>query len=197
LALTHGAKGLQYFVHIFSPTFIEAGLLQDATMYNAVKAINLQVKSLATILNSPTVANGASVTAGFRVDKMVKRSGADTYVFAVTPSSTGGNASFTVPGMTSGTVTVIDEGRTLTLSGGSFSDSFVGYGVHLYKISAGSPPSAKPGDVNGDSQVDVFDLSILLSHFGQTGQSRSTGDLNGDGSVSVIDLSVLLSNFGK
>jgi hypothetical protein len=58
------------------------------------------------------------------------------------------------------------------------------------------PPPSKPGDVNGDGSVSVIDLSILLSHFGQSGQSRSTGDLNGDGMVSVIDLSILLSNFG-
>jgi len=29
---------------------------------------------------------------------------------------------------------VIDEGRSLTLSGGAFSDAFGGYDVHLYRI---------------------------------------------------------------
>ncbi len=55
---------------------------------------------------------------------------------------------------------------------------------------------AKPGDVNSDGSVDVFDLSILASHFGQSGQTLSTGDLNGDGTVNVFDLSILATNWG-
>jgi hypothetical protein len=43
-------------------------------------------------------------------------------------------ATFSPAGVTGQTVTVLGENRTLTLSGGSFSDNFGGYDVHLYKI---------------------------------------------------------------
>ncbi len=51
-----------------------------------------------------------------------------------------------------------------------------------------------PGDLNSDNNVDVTDLSILLSVFG-TADTR--GDVNGNGSVDIQDLSALLSNFGN
>ncbi len=54
---------------------------------------------------------------------------------------------------------------------------------------------AKTGDLNNDGQVNIFDLSILLSNYGQTG-TASQGDLNGDGTIGVFDLSILLSNYG-
>lgn len=54
-----------------------------------------------------------------------------------------------------------------------------------------------PGDVNGDADVDLGDLSQLLAHFGTTGgASRADGDLNGDQDVDLDDLTELLSHFG-
>jgi hypothetical protein len=63
-------------------------------------------------------------------------------------------------------------------------------------ITASGGGASVPGDLNSDSHVTVIDLSILLSHYGQSGQTLSTGDCNGDGSVSVTDLSILLSHYG-
>lgn len=54
--------------------------------------------------------------------------------------------------------------------------------------------TGKIGDLNNDNQVNVFDLSILLSNFNTT---NSVADINHDGNVNVFDLSILLSNFGK
>jgi hypothetical protein len=34
----------------------------------------------------------------------------------------------------SGTATVIDEGRTIPISGGTFSDTFAANAVHLYQV---------------------------------------------------------------
>jgi hypothetical protein len=57
------------------------------------------------------------------------------------------------------------------------------------------PPSTpKPGDLNGDNKVDIFDLSTLLSHYGS---SDAVSDINNDGTVNIFDLSILLSNYGK
>jgi hypothetical protein len=54
----------------------------------------------------------------------------------------------------------------------------------------------KPGDVNGDSKVDLQDLSILLTHYGQ-GATQTQGDLSGDNQVTLLDLSILLSHYGS
>jgi probable HAF family extracellular repeat protein len=53
-----------------------------------------------------------------------------------------------------------------------------------------------PGDANLDGRVDVNDLTIVLSHFGQSGLTWAQGDFIGDGKVDVNDLTILLSNFG-
>lgn len=54
------------------------------------------------------------------------------------------------------------------------------------------------GDLNGDLQVNLTDLSILLAHFGVgSGATLADGDLNGDGAVNLTDLSILLSRFGS
>ncbi|MFN0136658.1 MAG: hypothetical protein ACKVS9_11150, partial [Phycisphaerae bacterium] len=53
------------------------------------------------------------------------------------------------------------------------------------------------GDVDGDRDVDLSDLSILLANFGvQVNASRQMGDLDGDGDVDLSDLSALLGRFG-
>ncbi len=60
-----------------------------------------------------------------------------------------------------------------------------------------APGAAINGDLNGDCVVDLDDLSIMLTNFGQTsGMSYEDGDLDGDGDVDLDDLSGLLVNFG-
>jgi hypothetical protein len=55
------------------------------------------------------------------------------------------------------------------------------------------------GDANRDGTVDVNDLTIVLSHFGQTGCAWSQGCMDGDptGTVDVNDLTIVLTNFGN
>ncbi|MBI1927331.1 hypothetical protein HYR99_24210 [Candidatus Poribacteria bacterium] len=53
-----------------------------------------------------------------------------------------------------------------------------------------------PWDVNKDGVVNVLDLVIVASQFGQSGDSL-TGDANGDGVVNVLDLVTVASHFGE
>lgn len=54
-----------------------------------------------------------------------------------------------------------------------------------------------PADLDGDDDVDLADLTQLLSHFGLiVGATHADGDLDGDGDVDIGDLSLLLSLFG-
>jgi hypothetical protein len=55
-----------------------------------------------------------------------------------------------------------------------------------------SPPTAPPGDLNGDSRVDGADIGVLLSAWGQAG---GPADLDGDGIVGGADLTVVLANW--
>jgi len=50
-----------------------------------------------------------------------------------------------------------------------------------------------PGDVNGDGTVDLNDLNLVLTNFGQ---QTSEGDADGNGIVDLDDLNIVLSNFG-
>jgi hypothetical protein len=63
---------------------------------------------------------------------------------------------------------------------------------------------AVTGDLNGDTDVDDDDLSLLLSHWGQKADADTgtvtdrvffDADINGDGTVEDDDLSLLLANW--
>jgi len=50
------------------------------------------------------------------------------------------------------------------------------------------------GDLNGDGVVDLADLALMLSNYGQSsGQTYEDGDLDGDGDVDLSDLALMLS----
>ncbi len=49
------------------------------------------------------------------------------------------------------------------------------------------------GDANGSGTVDLDDLNIVLTNFGQ---QTSNGDVNGSGTVDLDDLNIVLTNFG-
>lgn len=61
----------------------------------------------------------------------------------------------------------------------------------------GSGGGQKAGDVNGDTVINVLDLSVIASNWQRTGATWAQGDLNADGTVNVLDLSILASNWGK
>lgn len=52
-----------------------------------------------------------------------------------------------------------------------------------------------PGDLNGDGNVDITDLALLLSDYACFG--ACAGDVNGDGATDISDLATLLANYGK
>ena len=137
MALIHGARGYGFFCHVFSPSFVEAGLLADPAMRAAVATLNQQVLSLAPALNTQSIANAATVSssdAGVPVDLMVKRSGGSLYLFAVSMRAGSTQATFTVQRAPGSQVEVLGESRSLSLAGGQFTDTFTDYEVHLYRL---------------------------------------------------------------
>ena len=65
--------------------------------------------------------------------------------------------------------------------------------LSLWLFAFSTPLFALDGDVNHDGKVDLTDLSLVRTHFGQT---TSEGDANGDGKVDLTDLNLVRSNFG-
>lgn len=139
MSIIHGSMGIGYFVHVFSPSFIEAGLLSDGEMSSAVEAINTRITSLAPVLNTRSVANGVAVSStneSVPVDVMLKRYNGETYLFAVSMRPGATTAAFTFRGFPDRAMAeVLGENRTKIISNGIMRDSFSNYTVHLYRIS--------------------------------------------------------------
>lgn len=52
------------------------------------------------------------------------------------------------------------------------------------------------GDLDDNNQVDIADLTLAVSNYGQTG-SDLAADLNADGAVNIFDLQLIAANFGQ
>ena len=54
-----------------------------------------------------------------------------------------------------------------------------------------------PGDLDGDCDVDLTDLAVLLANFGESGGAAyADGDVDLDGDIDLTDLAILLAGFG-
>jgi len=74
--------------------------------------------------------------------------------------------------------------------GGTFKYLTVNYSCNGGMQSGGGGNSS---DLNGDGEVNVTDLLMLLAAYGQ----NASGDTNGDGQTNVADLLKLLADFGQ
>ena len=54
-------------------------------------------------------------------------------------------------------------------------------------------------DINADGIVNILDLTLIASHFGETPTADQTPnpDVNGDGTVNILDLTLVAGNFGR
>ncbi|GMU80447.1 MAG: hypothetical protein AMXMBFR47_03180 [Planctomycetota bacterium] len=52
-------------------------------------------------------------------------------------------------------------------------------------------------DLDGDRDVDLLDLAIMLAHYGETDSSAADGDIDGDGDVDIQDLAFLMTAYGE
>jgi hypothetical protein len=138
MSLIHGSRGIIYFVHQFKPAEREAALLDDPEMLAAVTAINAQIRTLAPVLNSPSVADAVTVQAS-KVDvpiaHMVKRHNGITYLFVAAMRNESTRATFKIEIPSKAHIAqVLEESRTIPIHNGEFADDFQPYGVHLYQL---------------------------------------------------------------
>ena len=57
----------------------------------------------------------------------------------------------------------------------------------------------RASDVNADRMINILDLTLIASHFGEIPPADQTAnpDVNGDGQVNILDLVLVESHFGK
>jgi hypothetical protein len=125
---------------------------------------------------------------------------AGTYWLAYTPSSSSlqfkldGSGTFKTTNFTYGALPATHPNPSAANQTGQWS---------FYASLTSGGTTAKTGDINNDNSVNITDLSLLLSSFGQTTTQCVTNsafkcDLSspGDGTVNIFDLSILLSHYG-
>ena len=138
MSIIHGSRGLVWFVHEFRPVLHEAGLFEDPEMLATVAALNRQIQSLASVINSPPLSNAATVksdSAAVPVALTVRQHGGATYLFAVSMRGEQTKASFQVAGrLADAAAEVIGEHRSIPVRRGVFADQFNPWDVHLYRI---------------------------------------------------------------
>lgn len=134
MSLVHGSRGIVYFVHEFAPTFREDGIFRHLDVVQEVTKVNQLISALAPILNSPNVSGRLTVSSQVPIATMVKEYEGSVYVFAVAMRAESTSALFTISQVRDGHAEVLDEQRNVTISEGSFNNSFAGYSVHLYRI---------------------------------------------------------------
>jgi hypothetical protein len=136
-SIVAGARGIQYFQHNFSSQGTTSRALIDpryTALRDQIAATNARVASLAPVINAP-YADGLTTVAAGQVDVMSKGYDGAFYIFVTSRQKAGQTATFDVAGLGNGTVEVLDEGRTITATGGRFSDEFASQNaVHIYRF---------------------------------------------------------------
>ena len=136
-----GARGVLYFGFNFSSTpVVQHHILRDSTNFGAtitgVTALNAQIAGLAEILNSPFVTN--RFIDGSNVRSMVKMYNDKLYVFSASTKDRGASsysATFQIEDIGSSTANVLGESRTVSVTSGSWTDTFANENaVHVYEI---------------------------------------------------------------
>jgi hypothetical protein len=135
-----GARGIIYFQHSFGGSCVGDHHTIRSNCEGTrpiVVSVDAQIRSLAAVLNSPTLTSG--FTASSSVKAMAKWNGQNLHVFAGSSANASSTATFSIPCVGNATATVLGENRTVAVSNGAFADQFAdGNAVHIYRIDGGS-----------------------------------------------------------
>ena len=82
----------------------------------------------------------------------------------------------------------VQQGQTYRLRVGGWNEYQFGSGLISISID-----EAQEGDLDGDGDVDIADILLLIAGWG--GDGSGGADLDGDGDVDVADMLILLANW--
>jgi len=134
MAIIHGAGGIVYFVHEFSPKTREDAIFRRPDIVREVAKENRLIRSLARVLNSQSLDAKFTVQSSIPIATMAKRLQKSLYIFAVAMTNSASPTRFTLRGLNGTKALVVGENRSLPIIAGSFEDQFAGYDVHIYEI---------------------------------------------------------------
>jgi hypothetical protein len=135
-AIIGGARGIQYFdqySNIAETGYNGAGHYASGAMYKSIRTTNAQITALAPVINAPFAEKYVSASGSMSV--MAKYYNGHFYVFAIPHASGSQTVTFTLAGAPTGTLSVLNEDRSVSVSGGKFTDSFANEDVvHVYEL---------------------------------------------------------------
>ena len=134
-AITHGIKGIMYFLHLRRPTLPLAHTYVNMPFtpefWNTMKSIGRELKTLYPVLSVENY-HRLEVNSG-HVSYLMKHVDNQTWLIAVNEQ----NEPFQVTFKFAQLITKLDvifEDRRVIFDSNSFTDKFVGYGVHIYRL---------------------------------------------------------------
>ena len=130
-SIIHGASGIAYFQHNNNGICGNYSLMTCASARAAVAKVNGQIQQMAPVINTQSYV----WTFGTGLETSLKVYQGNAYVFAMTDGGTG-SRTFRLPaGVEGTTVEVVGESRSLTVTNGTFTDSFATESTHhTYRI---------------------------------------------------------------
>ena len=148
-----GARGIIYFQHSFSGACRHHHVLGRRrvlwAVIDMVRSVNAQIKSLAPVLNAPTVTEATDVhrprdgEVGRRALLRVRRLAQQRRE----------HRDWSLPCVGNATAVRLGESGSVPVNGGSFDDQFAdGNAVHIYRIDGGSDCGLPPGAGGGRSR---------------------------------------------
>ena len=138
-AIVHGARGILYWGVSYTP--------QPSQFWSDLNSVVTELSELHDVLATPPLdltvdiryhELGHSVDAG--VALLAKAFEDETYLFTANDDKNPVKVTFTLPQKYDGTADVVAENRRVTVSAGSFTDSYKPFDVHLYRFRTAASP---------------------------------------------------------
>jgi hypothetical protein len=86
--------------------------------------------------------------------------------------------------------------NTLGYADGSYNIKFSTTDSGGNTSSATVPVYISNGDLNGDGVINLSDLAVMASHWGQTDSNYADGNITGQSTINLSDLAVMAANWG-
>jgi hypothetical protein len=139
-SIIHGARGIVYFNHSFGGKCPTDNVIRNScfkAVQEEITKTNSTIKKMAPVLNAPFA--GGVAKAGAGADVSVKWYDGHFYLIAGANRVGSRDVTFTMPCVGDATITVLDEDRTIKVTGGTFTDKFANANaVHRYRVDGGS-----------------------------------------------------------
>lgn len=68
--------------------------------------------------------------------------------------------------------------------------------VLVFQRNIGTPPALCPGDANGDGAIDLGDVALMITHWGQQVQPGTLGDASANATVGLEDVALVIGGWG-